>query len=150
MPLLFTSCSLTADKIVKGRLIRQLERATVCSCDKAPSNHWLITPASSTAHIWPIKQTAALRRIKEAWNLDWGGADGRNGEGVCHAWHFLGIICTLLHIHVGTCGKTGTRGDVHDQSNTPSRAEILQAAADRCVREGHGTMMWVLSACAAH
>lgn len=29
-PLLFTSWGLTADKIVKGRLIRQLERATVC------------------------------------------------------------------------------------------------------------------------
>lgn len=28
--LLFTSWGLTADKIVKGRLIRQLERATVC------------------------------------------------------------------------------------------------------------------------
>lgn len=28
------------------------------------------------------------------------GGEGGEGAG-CHAWYFLGLICALLHIHVG-------------------------------------------------
>lgn len=41
-PLLFMRRALTADRIVKGRLIRQLERATVCGA-AAVTRHLLIT-----------------------------------------------------------------------------------------------------------
>lgn len=67
---LFTSCSLTADEIVKQRLIRQLERATVCEAAAVTRRPLITDLLRRSAHIWPIKQTAALRRIKEARNLD--------------------------------------------------------------------------------
>lgn len=118
-----------------------------CCCDKAPSNHWLITLASSTSHIWPIKQTAALRSIKAAsppqLRRHWRGEKGR--EGTYCASFFLGLICALLQIQLGKVEEKGNAGDVCDM--TPSKLiirnkmkdyrVIAEAAEDRCVINRH-------------
>lgn len=62
-------------------------------------------------------------------------------EGGGHTRHFVAIICTLFHIHVGNTRPNRNTGEVDDESHTPSRAGGLRAAADRCVREGGGAMM---------